>query len=241
MGDSMKSTARFFLLLTLIFINFNCNKKANPTKEKPGAVTLIPGVEDTSRIEKGIDAIPDGDLIRIEWTEGDASTVFYEVFRGSAPNGAFSKIVTLEIPVRFFEDQVPAPYVRYYYFIRALNDEGVESDPSDTLSYRLIRKAEGLDPVGTCGSRPVFRWLDPNHANFYIIRVEKMDSGNLVWLSRFQSPQFGSEEQLIAYNADHSASQDSLSTGTQYRWRIDIVGNERNSGSESSWTPIQIQ
>jgi hypothetical protein len=237
----MKSAARFFLLLTLIFINFNCNKRANPTREKPGPVTLVPGVEDTCRVEKGIDAIPDGDLIRIEWTEGDESTVFYEVFRGTALTGTFSKIVTVEIPVQFFEEQAPVSGVRYYYFIRAVNDEGVESESSDTLSYRLIRKAEGLNPVGSCGSWPVFRWLDPNHANYYIIRLEENDSGNIVWLSRFQSPQFGSEEQLIPYNADHQASQDSLATGIHYRWRIDIVGNEKNSGSESSWTPIQIQ
>lgn len=237
----MKPAARFFLLLTLIFINFNCNKKANPTKEQPGPVTLISGVDDTCRVEKGIDAIPDGDLIRIEWTAGDESTVFYEVFRGTASSGTFNKMVTLEIPVQFFEDQVPVPGIRYYYFIRALNDEGVESDPSDTLSYRLIQKADGLNPVGPCGSRPVFRWLDSNHANYYIIRLEKIDSGNIVWLSMFQSPNFGDEQQFISYNADRRATQDSLSSGIQYRWRIDIVGNEKNSGSESSWTPIQIQ
>jgi hypothetical protein len=243
MGDDMKSIARFFLLLILIFINFNCNKKVTSTQDKPGPVTLVPGVEDTCRVEKGIDAIPEGNLIRIEWMAGDASTARYKVFRGTDPKGLFTLIITEDVSVQFYEDQVPSLTVRYYYFVRTVNDEGVESDPSDTLSYRLIRKAEGLDPVDPCGNRPSFTWRDPNspQANDYIIRVRETGSGRMVWLSKFRNMDFGPDTKTIAFDADGGALSDSLASGAEYQWRIDIVGNEKNSGSESSWTTIQIQ
>ena len=239
----MKRQPGFFLLLLLIFINFSCNNGENPSKEKPRSVVLMPGAPDTSMVETGIDAIPDGDLIRVEWSAGDESTALYEIYRGTLPSASFTKIVTVETPVQSYEDQVPSKGVRYYYFVRAVNDEGIQSDPSDTLSYRLIHKAEILDPVGTSGSAPTFSWRDPNspQANDYIIRLKAADTGSMIWLSQFQNSNYGPDTKSIIFNADHGASLENLVLGTNYQWRIDIIGNEKNCGSESPWTSIQIQ
>jgi hypothetical protein len=239
----MRRPACFFLLLLLIFINFNCNTRQSPTKEKPGSVTLVAAVADTSVLEAGIDAIPDGDLIRIEWSAGDASTAFFEVYRGADPAGQFSKVVTLEMPSQMYEDQVPARGVRYYFFVRPVNDEGVRGDPSDTLNYRLIMKAQILGPAGSASVTPTFSWRDPNspQANDYIIRLKEASSGRTVWISEFQNSNFGPENKSVAFNADGRARLGSLAPGTEYLWRIDVVGNEKNCGSESPWTSIQIQ
>jgi hypothetical protein len=206
-------------------------------------VTLIAAAADTSLLETGIDAIPDGDLIRVEWSAGDAGTAFFEVYRGTAPAGQFSKIVTLEMPGRMYEDQVPARGVRYYYFVRPVNDEGVQGDPSDTLNYRLIRKAEIQGPTGAAGAAPTFTWRDPNspQANDYIIRLKEAASGKMIWISLFQNSNYGPENKSVAFNADGGASPANLVPGSEYLWRIDIVGNEKNCGSESPWTSIQIQ
>jgi hypothetical protein len=238
----MERKADFFLLLLLIFINFSCNTRENSIKEKPRSVALQPAAADTSLLETGIDAIPDGDLIRVEWSAGE-STVLYEIYRGTIPAGVFTKLVTVEIPTQSYEDQVPSKGVRYYYFVRALNDEGIQSDPSDTLSYRLIQKAEILDPVGASGNTPTFNWRDPNspQANDYIIRLKATDTGRMIWLSQFQNSNYGPDHKSIAFNADHRALLDSLASGVDYQWRIDIIGNEKNCGSESPWTSIQIQ
>jgi hypothetical protein len=239
----MKKRAGFFLLLLLIFINFNCNTKVSPTKDKPGSVNLVDAAADTSLLETGIDAIPDGDLIHIEWSAGDASTAFFEVYRGTGPAGQFSKIVTLEMPSQMYEDQVPAKGVRYYYFVRPVNDEGIQGDPSDTLNYRLISKAEIQGPSGSGDANPTFNWRDPNspQANDYIIRLKEAASGKMIWISKFQNSNYGPENKSVVYNADGGARSATLAQGTEYLWRIDIVGNEKNCGSESPWTSILIQ
>jgi hypothetical protein len=240
LGGHMRTAVYFSLLLPLIFINFNCKNEGTSTHDKPTQVNLIPGVPDSlSRVESGMDAVAEGDQIHVEWTSTDGSVVFFEVYRGSNKSGPFGKIVTIESPVQYYDDPV-AIQIRYYYYVLSVNDEGMRSDPSDTLDYRLIRKAEGLVPSDSCGSRPTFQWRDPNYANDYIIRLREASSNTIVWFSFFQA-QVGSEDQSINFNADGKATVDSLVSGGNYQWRIDVIGNEKNSGSESRWIPITIQ
>jgi hypothetical protein len=238
----MRARLCLFLLLTLIFINFNCKNKETPAKEKPKPVELIPGSPDTSRIETGIDAIPDGDKIHLEWnSKSDETTLIYEVYRGSVKDGTFSKVASVSVPTRFYDDPERSVNVRYYYYVLAVSDEGVKSEPSDTLSYKLINKPEGLMPGGNSSAViPTFRWRDVNHANDYIIRIQESGSEAFVWFSKFMA-QFGSDEQSILFNADHTAVSDSLTRGKNYQWRIDIIGNEKACGSESQWISITIQ
>jgi hypothetical protein len=238
----MKPAFYSFLLLGVIFINFGCKNKSTDPALKPAPVTLVPGGGDTTAVETGIDAVPEGNLIHLEWTQVEnASVVAFSVFRKAEREKEFAKLVTIEAPVRFYDDPVPFLDVRYYYFVRAVSDEGLESEPSDTLSYKLIQKAESMTPEGKTDAKPMFRWRDLYHANDYVIRVQESLSESVTWISRFQKPQYGPDEQYVQYNADGRARLDSLVKGRAYEWRIDVLGNEASCGSESRWVPIQIQ
>lgn len=229
----------------LIFINFNCKNSSGPSRVRPVAVRLIPGVDDTCRVEAGMDAVPEGNAIRIEWTDNDDErTEGYEVNRSVSPQGPFSTIVTIQYPgQRTYEDVVPSIDPRYYYSVNAIDGEGGRSDPSDTLSYRLIKKAEDLRPREICGDTPTFQWRDDNdpHANDYIVRVRDKNAGDIVWISRFQAPSFGDANQFVTFNADRTSSIDRLISGRAYEWRVDIIGNEPRCGSESPWVSVTIQ
>ncbi|MDM7924533.1 MAG: hypothetical protein QUS35_00775 [bacterium] len=240
----MRTPAVFFLLLVLIFINFNCKNSSGPSRVRPIAVRLIPGVDDTCRVETGMDAVPEGNAIRIEWTDNrDERTEGYEVNRSVSPQGPFSKIVTIQDPgQRYYEDTVPSIVPRYYYSVNAIDGEGGRSDPSDTLSYRLILKAQDLQPSEICGDNPEFRWRDENspHADAYIVRVREKTTGNPVWIGWIQA-RYGEEYQSAIYNTDGSASVSRLISGRAYEWRVDIIGNESRCGSESPWVSVTIQ
>jgi hypothetical protein len=239
----MSRSAAFLLLFVLIFINFNCKSGSGPSKTRPASVRLIAGAADTSRVERGMDAVPEGDAIRIEWTDnGDERTEGYEVNRSINGQGPFSTVVTLLDPdQRFYEDAVSVN-VRYYYTVTAIDGEGGRSDPSDTLSYRLIEKAQDLQPRESCGDVPQFSWRDDNRptANDYIVRVRDKTDGTIVWLSTVRSAFSGGEESVL-YNADGQAAVSRLNSGRVYEWRVDIIGNESRSGSESPWISVTIQ
>jgi hypothetical protein len=207
---------------------------------KPQPVELIPCSPDTSRIESGIDAVPDGNKIHVEWNSVYDETVrAYEVYRGSSVSGIYSKVAIVNIPTRFYDDPISVN-TRYYYYVLSVSDEGVESEPSDTLNYKLVLKPEILGPEGDAPVRPVFAWRDANRASDYVIRVQESGSDSFVWFSKFQAPQYGPEEQSISFNADHNAVADSLIGGKVYQWRIDVIGSEKASGSESRWVSITI-
>ncbi len=233
----------------LIFINFNCKNSSGPSRVRPVSVRLIPGVDDNSRVEAGMDAVPEGNTIRIEWTDNhDERTEGYEVNRSVSPQGPFSKIVTIQDPgQRYHEDTVPSVnpggnYPRYYYMVFAIDGEGGRSDPSDTLSYRLIWKAQDLQPSESCGDIPEFRWRDDNdpHANEYIVRVRDKTTGDMVWIGSVQA-RYGDVYQSAVYNTDSTASVSRLQSNRSYEWRVDIIGNESRCGSESPWVSVTIQ
>jgi hypothetical protein len=238
----MKACIYFLLLSLLIFITFNCGKNSVSSSVKPDKVRWIENSSDSSVIEKGIDAIPEGDKIHLEWMPDQQDIVaFFHIYRSSIRQGPFSKIISIESATTFYDDPVPSKNVRYYYYVLAVSDDGAESTSSDTINYKLVEKAQNLNPVGLCDARPVFQWRDPNHVYSYIIRVMDSETKNNIWIYTFQDSNFGDENKSIAYNTGQAASLDSLIKGKEYQWRIDIVGSEKNSGSESQWIPVQIQ
>jgi hypothetical protein len=240
----MSLRACFYLLFVLIFINFNCKSGSGPSRDRPAPVRLIASVNDTCRVEAGMDAVPEGDAIHIEWTDtGDDLTAGFEVNRAVGLLGSYSKVVTLMDPGQHsYDDAVPEVNVRYYYTVTAVDGEGGRSDPSDTLSYRLILKAEDLNPRGVSGGVPDFSWRDDNlpHANDYIVRVRDKATGAVAWIAMVQAA-FAEARQSVAYNADGKASPQRLTAGRTYEWRVDVIGNESRCGSESPWVTILIQ
>ena len=92
----------------------------NNSGREPAKVTLISSSTDTSKVEEGIDAIPESDAIRIEWQPSiDDLVTGYSLYRSSDQED-FEKIALISIPDSTYEDLAVEIYERYYYYIRAV-------------------------------------------------------------------------------------------------------------------------
>jgi hypothetical protein len=237
----VKPTLYFFLLLGLIFAIFQCKNKTVSPGPKPERVLMVPGRADTSAVEEGMDAIPEGDRIHVEWiSSSDDNVTSYELYRRDDRQAEFVKVTTVQKPSRQFDDSGPVLNVRFWYYVVAVTFDGLRSDPSDTLSYKLIVKPDGLTPAEVAGPRPEFTWHDASSANYYIFRMRESGSETPFRIARIQS-QFGAESQRFPFDSLFVSGSESLTMGRSYEWRIDIVGNEPACGSESRWVTIQIQ
>jgi hypothetical protein len=237
----VRPTLYFFLLLGLIFATLECkNKTVNPGP-KPERVLMVPGSADSSAVEEGIDAIPEGDRIHVEWIASpDDNVTSYELYRRDDRQAEFVKVTTVQKPSRQYDDSGPVLNVRFWYYVVAVTFDGLRSDPSDTLSYKLIVKPDGLTPAEVAGARPEFTWRDPSSANYYIFKIRERGSDTPFRITRIQSV-FGDNTQVFQFDSLFGSGSESLGTGRYYEWRIDVVGNEPSCGSESRWVMIQIQ
>jgi hypothetical protein len=228
--------------LGLIFIILACTKQTTSGGKKPEAVELIAGVADTCRSERGIDTVPHGNLIRLEWIpSGEEEVTDYDIYRSENRSGPYVHIQSVSIPDSSYEDGPLSIGVRYFYYVFAITDENLKSTSSDTLDYMLLMKAANLQPGGnTSQKKPAFTWQDLNSptAHEYIIRFQEEVTNKWVGFSVIQSSYQGGWETIPF---DSVAFIDSLKQGVNYKWRVDIVGPSENSGSESSWIPVTLQ
>jgi hypothetical protein len=239
-GKTLRKSLSFFLLLYTQFAILECSKSVDVQHPVPVPVVFIPWSPDTCRSERGIDALPEKDAIQIEWIPSEESTVqAYGIYRSTDVVRPFSMIDLVRIPDSVYVDESVSVGVRYFYFIRAVTREGMWSDPSDTLNYKLLEKASGLMPNGVSEAKPVFSWEDPNREAFYILRVLDDPSDSLIWISRFSSQYSGHREQ-IDFNADGSARVDYFQSGMRIRWRVDVESAQENCGSESRWVVFEV-
>jgi hypothetical protein len=231
----------FILILCVSFSILNCGKTNNPDRIGPKPPSMIPETSDTSSIERGIDAVPEGDWIQVEWTHPDKESIrCYDIYRSNATDSLFRFIA--ETTDTIFIDKIDSIGIRYLYFVKAVNHDGIKSDPSDTVGYLLNAKPIDLSPTGVIGNtKPLFNWHDPNEPPkaSYIIRVVQPQTGGTVWISEVASNY--EYTQSIAYNHDGIAKESILISGMDYLWRVDIRGSEFSSGSESPWMPLHIK
>ncbi|MFH1941829.1 MAG: hypothetical protein ABIL68_06965 [bacterium] len=240
----MRLRLSFFLLFVVIFAIFKCTKILDSVVGEPVRVVLIPSISDTCRYERGMDAVPEGDAILIAWIpSGEENVTEYEIYRGSRKDAVYTQIARVQVPDSTYLDYRVTLDTRHYYYLLAVNDEGIRSEPSDTLNYKLIRKSTGLLPVGvTTIAKPVFSWHDPNTPQkaFYVIRLMESATKQVVWLSLIPSSYSGDRE-TVQFNHDGTAHIDSLGADIDYQWRVDVVGSEDCSGSESEWIALKSQ
>jgi hypothetical protein len=242
----MRLQSYFFLLFGMFFIILNCKKQVVNGTIQPDKVQFLPAVSDTCRVERGIDTIPEGDAIFLQWIPGSGDIIRgYEIYRSDVRLGPYQQITDPYLLVQsdsVFIDYLVTIDKKYYYYILAVSDDDVQSDPSDTLNYKLIEKADQMHlQEGAVPSKPLFRWKDPTGwgaSPYYIIRLIDVAADNYIWISKVD-PLF-SEFQEVQYNADGSATLDSLVPGIIYDWRIDISGSSNNCGSESQWVRFQL-
>ena len=229
----------FCLLFGLIFAIINCVKQ---TGNLPFPVVFVGGVADTCRVEEGIDAVPESDAIRLEWIPNSTDYIeYYGLYRSIDRSQGYNLISEVAAGSDSYIDDDVLLHRRYYYYIVAVSDDGLWSEASDTLSYQLIHKPVGLDPNGvTSEGTPNFSWRDPNNAAAYVVRLKDEASGDYIWIREVPSSYSGDRESVL-FNDDGRATIQTLLPSTDYRWRVDVIGPEEASGSESQWIGIRVQ
>jgi len=228
----------FSLIFILNFTILNCDKSVSTSGKKPSSVEFFSKTADTSVVERGIDAVPDGNRIRIEWFPNTEEEIErYNIYRSEEDNENFSLIYTTGDTT--YEDEVET-LIRYYYYVTAETDEGITSEPSDTIEYSLLEKATLLVPDDTVYTGvPKFIWRDTNDPFYheYIIRVVQKEPEKPIWIAVKVRESYDSDQEEIVFNVDSEASVAQLLPDIPYKWRVDILGDEKK-GSESNWRSI---
>ncbi|MCK5147709.1 hypothetical protein KAR48_13200 [bacterium] len=217
-----------------------CRNQSTNSGIKPGAVQIPTASEDASWIERGIDAIPEADAIFIEWIPADDGlAAAFEIFR-NVDGSNFINIYTANSSDTSFIDYAVDVYKRYAYVIVSLDEDRNSGTASDTVSYRLLSKAINLQ--ATKLAVPVFSWVDANQPTqaFYNVRVMDSRTMGQIWNAVIPST-YSADRESVIFNSDNTASINQLEQGVDYLWRIDILGSEANSGSESAWQIVSIQ
>jgi len=209
---------------------FHCDRQ--PTQKAPviPPPLFVQAVADTAIEENGIDAIPDLNAIYLQWQQREIYSAF-QVYR-SQDTGGFSAIATLNRQDTSYIDVVPVQ-TRFYYYLRARDDEDNWSAPSDTMDYLLLDKATNLRVIFADSLE--FHWqVKGINPPYYVLRLFEENGNSIIWLSLTPSAYQGPEEKT-AFNRDGRAKSAQLISGHRYRWRIDCIGTNPNSGSESNW------
>jgi len=250
---SKKLFGGLFLLLILL----QCSEVGTATSDPIEALSMVPktALSDRQEIERGIDAVPgtpSNNIIEIMWfASPDERIDRFRLYRSEDPQGQvnFVPIATIDVPNRFNQDTVfQDPFLEtdrpYYYYVTALTEGGTESEPSDTVWYSLIDKAEPSTPSGTIRPgqpRIEFTFRVPTSAtpNGYILRIEREIGSTIRELILLDvvdpfTGNFG--EPQITHVLEGDSLFNIFEDDVQYRWRIDLLpGDKVHSGSESNW------
>ena len=232
---------KIYQILMLIFcaflITFNCKNSSEPELERPERPQIVPKSPDEARIEAGIDAIPVGDGIFFEWyLPQDSRIKWIKVYRRAQNEEDFVFLTSVSSLDTFYIDYNIYPEVQYYYYLISVSRNKVESETSDTLYYSLYPKPDGLSIEDN--AKPTFSWHYPSIPPLgYLLRLENKETFDIIWQS-FVTQVYESIVK-VEYNWDGKAQLDSLQIGTQYRWRVDVIGDNLYSGSESNWKLLE--
>lgn len=251
----MISLLKIFLMVSMIVIVPNCGESIEDP-DAPVPPVWVCKSAPTDTIATGIRPYNEGNGIILEWhpnLEGDISGYkLYKAeldienkFRLAADINAFS----VSGADTFFIDDSVKFGIDYYYYLRAYDRAGNKSNPSDTIQYAVISKVEPRKPTGTLTAQPtIFEWNDFSNLNpEYVIRLENLETHNVIWISRFTTPNYGDFCQSINFNFDGLAEPGALSSGQWYRWCIKSIvyvaphTNIDIGGSVSNWEYFSIE
>lgn len=230
--NGLKRIFIFVCLFAFVTLLIFCQKQTNEAKELLDPPVLLASPADTLVEERGIDAIPESDAIRVEWLREDRFAG-YSLFRRSDEEEDFALLKKIAGQDSFYVDREVELNKRYYYYLLGKDEKNLWSEPSDTVDYMLLPKAYNLSV--SLQEQITFLWhvVDITPA-FYILKLFDDLLDQAIWVSTVPSDYEGLEE-TATYNWDGRAVLPNLQSGRKYRWRIDIVGPAVNSGSESRW------
>jgi len=224
----------FVTVITILLLACNVNKSSN----LPEKVILVPNSGERSIEETGIDAVPEKNGIFLQWNKSsDQITVGYRIYRAADQKNNFQIIGT--VTDTFFTDENVGFYIRYYYFVTGISSNDEEGISSDTLSYKLLKKAQCINPKDNSSPVPEFQWQDPNNEDINLLRVINAETEEYVWIYALEHNYDNFKK--VVFNVDGKAGIDSLIKNKTYMWRVDVLGSSDNSGSESFWNSFKIQ
>lgn len=253
----------FILVIFLLLIN--CSENDPIELDTPDKVMMVMKEEgfDTLEAERGVDAGPnpnsDINSIQLNWYEPEDNHIleYYKIYRSDRPEGQsyYNLLATTENQTEpldtVFTDSTQdlSTYNRYWYYVTAVNKDGEESEPSDTVFYRVIDKAYYLsidyeNPAEITEKENDFIW-SINYDNFevtsYYIRIE--DNTNfhrLAYMKELSIDEFPGYESPLRYTISVDSFKISIVNGWEYRWRVDCKGMDLFSGSESDWAYFTV-
>lgn len=228
------------MILGALFFILHCTEKSTQPEIKPDRVRLVQAGSPYDHAERGIDAVPESNSIYLEWYDpDDQSIAFYEIYRGEDPEERFNPVGKVYDPDTTFEDESVDLFTRYYYYVLAVSDLDARSEPSDTLFYSLLEKPTNLRPSGVIESpKPQLSW-DDIQAHWYLARIVDDGLGETVWMAEVESQY--ADRVTVNFDSAQIIIMDSLVRNRDYNWRVDVLGQETNSGSESQWVPLRIE
>jgi len=237
MSQSLKCIFVLFLLDVLLLSN--CKKNADNPVPIPEAPVILSSPPDTVLTEKGIDAIPDNNAIQIQW-ELDSIFNGYRLYKKSQKDEIFSLAADLgEADSLYIDEKNVVFNVRYFYFIKGVDENGTWSESSDTVNYMLIAKAFNL--LVSSEEHLLFHWQFYDYSpEMYILKLFDAQDDNLIWMSEIM-PSYETLDEQAQFNWDGKAKIRQLVPGKAYQWRVDIRGPSLNSGSESHWQKFVLQ
>ena len=244
----MKYRVFIFFSLTLLLWLTGCDSESiqEPKDSEaplPPQVHLYnPAISDD---DWGPYALTETDGLHIEWDANEEDDIAeYKIYRSIQSDEGYQLIATLFKDELFYEDTDVRVETEYYYRITAVDENDNESNMSQTISYTLLHKAVLMEPlnqsvVGT--SSPIFKWLEVNNAQGYVVRVfVNMEDKTTPWKEIWKSHEvFPFDELKLSYNEDNRATEP-LENGKQYRWRVDTSGG-RTVGSKSNWHHFSVE
>jgi hypothetical protein len=254
---------RLIFILVIFLLLINCSENDPIKPDPPNKVLLVMKEEgfDTLDIERGIDAEPnpnsDVSAIQLVWyNPQDRYRInYYNIHRSDDEEGKlyWGIIGSTEnqlnpLDTVFTDTTGLTKKNPYWYFLTAVNEDGAESEPSDTVHYRLIEKANELsinnfNPVLT-QPEITFRW-SINAGDIpggYYLRVEQIISESFHPIVFMR--EIGVDEVDYDPPQTYEVSTDDFKIqvidGGVYRWRIDCLGTDLYSGSESDWANFTV-
>jgi hypothetical protein len=240
------------------------------------APRFVPKSSPDSVLERGIDAHPDN-AIFLEWEEPataeEEGILGYYVYRSTLRDGEydFSRIATVARNAgllyksnEYIDNDVTLDST-YYYYLRSYNDFTVSKANSDTVYYRLSRKATLVTPSGDISNnKPIFEFRFPrdtgSRVSYFYLRLYFLEEQQYsikyftkTHLFNFSQTSFNVYLQNNSYHTavlldnlpEDGSGYKYLEKGN-YRWRVDAVSGEpgggpETEGSESNWMYFTVK
>lgn len=243
----------------------------------PSPPVFVDKTYPTDQTEQGIGAYnfntetPEKNSIRLMWhPNAEDDLAGYKLYRArevadEIEDFELIKIVDIAATLTgrdtFYIDTEPQVLRRYYYFLKSYDLAGNNSEPSDTVSYKLLNKPQAF-PIheGTPSHNIVFNWDENQLLTEYpqnsLIRINNTDN-ETIWACLFQYPFDGyyfnfapnGEEVNIYAVIEFNGIEGYLPPG-QYFWKVKALrmGNGITTdadndiaGAESDWIEFIIE